>query len=278
MCSFLVSLCRAILDQVCRVHEMLPLWSRSSHWTVMNTVPGGKINLVRTQFALWEKECSSVAFEQNLAQGTLSALLVHSQSCRIKSTVEFQMNQVWACSNSPFCSEYSVPFWVCLSVVFSEIVALLCSFAVSGSVLVERFWIKIAFVFGEPCCSWMENKPGSYCFTLWENAVRLLSKLLSDQTLPGLCQTIAYNTKLWALLDTTLLLPLAKYDPIDQHPGLPPKSPAQERTSTGWTLHAEIGTCCLPGNLPNKETLSYWGSPQNRIWLLYFQNRRLCVM
>ena len=32
--------------------------------------------------------CSSVALEQNRVQDTLSALLVHSQSCRMKSTVE----------------------------------------------------------------------------------------------------------------------------------------------------------------------------------------------
>ena len=34
-------------------------------------------------------ECSSVAFEQNPVQDTLAAFLVHSQSCRLKSTVEF---------------------------------------------------------------------------------------------------------------------------------------------------------------------------------------------
>ena len=39
---------------------------------------------------------------------------------------------------------YSVPLWVCLSVVFSEIAALLCSSAVSWSVYVHRFWIKFA--------------------------------------------------------------------------------------------------------------------------------------
>ena len=68
LCSFLDSLCRAILNQDCRVHEMLPLWSRSSQSTVMNTVPGGKINLNRIV-----GECSLVAFEQNPAQGTLDA-------------------------------------------------------------------------------------------------------------------------------------------------------------------------------------------------------------
>ena len=33
-------------------------------------------------------ECTSVALEQNPVQDTLAALLAHSQSCRMKSTVE----------------------------------------------------------------------------------------------------------------------------------------------------------------------------------------------
>ena len=86
-------------------------------------------------------ECSSVALEQNPVQDTLATLLVDSQSCRMKSTVNFEMNLVWTYSNSSLCSEYSVPFSVCLSVVFSEIAALRCSSAVSWSVYVERFWI-----------------------------------------------------------------------------------------------------------------------------------------
>ena len=42
-------------------------------------------------------ECSSVVLEQNSEQDTLAALLVHSQSCRMKSTADFEMNQVWTC-------------------------------------------------------------------------------------------------------------------------------------------------------------------------------------
>ena len=76
-------------------------------------------------------ECSSVALEQNPVQDTSAALLFHSQSCGMKSAVEFEMNLVCTCSNSSFCFEYSVPFWVSLSVVFSEVAALLCSSAVS---------------------------------------------------------------------------------------------------------------------------------------------------
>ena len=60
-------------------------------------------------------------------EDTLAAFLLHSQSSRMKSTVTSKMNLVWTCSNSPFCSKYSVPFSVCLSVVFSESAGLLCS-------------------------------------------------------------------------------------------------------------------------------------------------------
>ena len=77
-------------------------------------------------------------------QITLTALLVHSQSCRMKSTADFQMNLGWTSSNSSFCPEYSVPYSVSLSVVFSEIAALLNLSTVSLSVFVERFWIKFA--------------------------------------------------------------------------------------------------------------------------------------
>ncbi len=53
----------------------------------MYTVPDGKINLNHIVGV-----CGFVAFEQNPVQGTLAALLVHSQSCRIKSTDEFELS------------------------------------------------------------------------------------------------------------------------------------------------------------------------------------------
>ena len=53
-CSLLVSFWRAILDHVCWVHEILPLWSRSCQWSVKYTVTYGKMNLVRTQLTLCE--------------------------------------------------------------------------------------------------------------------------------------------------------------------------------------------------------------------------------
>ena len=78
---------RAIVDQICRVHEIRSLCSRTC--------------LVNHQVhcSLWENEpgsnsvhnvgvCSSAALEQNPVQDTLAASLVHSQSCRMKSTVE----------------------------------------------------------------------------------------------------------------------------------------------------------------------------------------------
>ena len=46
-CTFLVKLLRAILDQFCRVHEILPLWSRTSQWTLKYNFLYRKINLDR---------------------------------------------------------------------------------------------------------------------------------------------------------------------------------------------------------------------------------------
>ena len=51
-CSFLVNLCRPIVDQVCWMLEMLPLGSRSCQWTVKYTVPYGKINLLYIRFTM----------------------------------------------------------------------------------------------------------------------------------------------------------------------------------------------------------------------------------
>ena len=59
-----------------------------------------------------------------------------------------------------------------------------------------------------------------------------LTVLLSDQTLPVLCQTTQTSTLLPTTLSyrpswtPTLLLLLERYEPTDQHPGLHPKSPA----------------------------------------------------
>ena len=55
----LVSLCTAILDQICGVHERLPLWSRCCQWIVEYTAHYWKINLLRTQFTLWENAVRS---------------------------------------------------------------------------------------------------------------------------------------------------------------------------------------------------------------------------
>ena len=62
------------------------------------TIPKLSVNQ-EVHCSLWENEpgsnsvhivvvCSSVALEENLVNGTLAALLAHSQSCRMKSTVE----------------------------------------------------------------------------------------------------------------------------------------------------------------------------------------------
>ena len=68
-----------------------------------------KLSVIRAvHCSLWENEpgsnsvhivvvCSSVALEENLVNGTLAALLAHSQSCRMKSIVEIEQNLVWTC-------------------------------------------------------------------------------------------------------------------------------------------------------------------------------------
>ena len=89
-CIFLVKLDKAILDQVCRVHEILPLWSRTCQWTVKYNFLYEKI---KSNTVHIEGACTSVALEQNRVQDTLAALLVHSQSCRMKSRVE--LHWIW---------------------------------------------------------------------------------------------------------------------------------------------------------------------------------------
>ena len=79
-CSLLISLRRAIVDQVNWLHEMLPLWSRCCQWTAEYTAHYGK-NKPTSDSVHVVGECSSVVLEQNSEQDTLAALLVHSQSC-----------------------------------------------------------------------------------------------------------------------------------------------------------------------------------------------------
>ena len=113
-CTVLVKLDRAILDQVCSVHEILPLWSRTDQWTIMYNFLYGKINLDRIL-----RHYGSMHFGcliQNPVQDTWAALLC--KLFRIESTVYFSQNLLWTCSSASLCCNHSVSFWVCLSVVF----------------------------------------------------------------------------------------------------------------------------------------------------------------
>ena len=113
-CTVLVKLGRAILDQVCSVHEILPLWSRTYQWTVKYNFLYGKINLDRI---LWHYGSMQFGcFIQNPVQDTWAALLC--ELVRIESTVYFSQNLLWTCSSASLYSKHSVSFWVCLSVVF----------------------------------------------------------------------------------------------------------------------------------------------------------------
>ena len=109
-----MKLVRAILDQVCSVHEILPLWSRTYQWTVKYNFLYGKINLDRI---LWHYGSMQFGcFIQNPVQDTWATLLC--ELFRIESTVYFSQNLLWTCSSASLYSKHSVSFWVCLSVVF----------------------------------------------------------------------------------------------------------------------------------------------------------------
>ena len=100
-CTVLVKLGRAIPDQVCSVHEILPLWSRTDQWTVKYNLLYGKINLDRI---LWRN--GSMQFGcliQNPVKDTLAALLC--ELFRIESTVYF--SKKFACYDHEVISELS---------------------------------------------------------------------------------------------------------------------------------------------------------------------------
>ena len=113
-CTVLVKLGRAILDQVCSVNEILPLWSRTDQWTIMYNFLYWKINLDRIlrHYGSMQFGC----FIQNPVQDTWASVL--SELFRIESTVYFSQNLLWTRSSASLCCNHSVSFWVCLSVVF----------------------------------------------------------------------------------------------------------------------------------------------------------------
>ena len=113
-CTVFVKLGSAILDQLCSVHEILPLWSRTYQWTVKYNFLYWKINLDRIlrHYGSMQFGC----FIQNPVQDTWVALLCGL--FRIESTVYFSPNLLWTCSSASLCCNHSVSFWVCLCVVF----------------------------------------------------------------------------------------------------------------------------------------------------------------
>ena len=100
-CTVLVKLGRAIPDQVCSVHEILPLWSRTDQWTVKYNLLYGKINLDRI---LWRNGSMQFGcFIQNPVKDTWAALLC--ELFRIESTVYF--SKKFACYDHEVISELS---------------------------------------------------------------------------------------------------------------------------------------------------------------------------
>ena len=104
-----VKLVRAILDQVCSVHEILPLWSRTDQWTVKYNFLYRKIKLDRI---LWHNDSMQFGcLIQTPVQDTWAALLC--ELFRIESTVYFSQNLLWTRSSASLCCNHSVSFWVC---------------------------------------------------------------------------------------------------------------------------------------------------------------------
>ncbi len=170
-----MKLVRAILDQVCSVHEILPLWSRTYQWTVKYNFLYGKINLDRILWHYGSMQFGS--FIQNPVQDSWAALLC--ELVRIESTVYFSQNLLWTCSSASLYSKHSVSFWVCLSVVFLKRrllwVQMHCfgevSKSDSGSSLLSArntsVMIPNLSVNCEVQFSVWENQPGSNSVTLW---------------------------------------------------------------------------------------------------------------
>ncbi len=85
--SFLVTVWIAILDQVCRVHEMLPI-------KITKLFVNREVNSFKhesessSKSILFVGEFSWVVLEQYWVQDTSAALLVQSQSWRMNSKIE----------------------------------------------------------------------------------------------------------------------------------------------------------------------------------------------
>ena len=85
--SFLVTVWIAILDQVCRVHEMLPI-------KITKLFVNREVNSFKhesessSKSILFVGEFSWVVLEQYWVQDTSAALIVQSQSCRMNRKIE----------------------------------------------------------------------------------------------------------------------------------------------------------------------------------------------
>ena len=128
-CTVFVKLGRAILDKVCSVHEILPLWLRIDQWTVKYNFLYVKIKLDRI---LWHYGSIHFGcFIQNPVQDTWASVL--SELFRIESTVYFSQNLLVMITNwSVNCQvqfsvrenqtgSNSVTLWLSISVVSSKI-------------------------------------------------------------------------------------------------------------------------------------------------------------
>ncbi len=102
-----VKLGRAILDQVCSVHEILPIWSRTDQWTIMYNFVYGKINLDRI---LWHYGSMHFGcFIQNPVQDTWAAVLC--ELFRIESTVYFSKICLLWSRTDQWTDKYNFLYW-----------------------------------------------------------------------------------------------------------------------------------------------------------------------
>ena len=136
--------------------------------------------------------CSSVALEQNKVHATLAALLVHSQSCRIKSRVKlnciwFRLVVVHRFTVNMQCRSGFV-FLMCflklrLLCVPMQFLGQFMSSDSGSSALCTRshHW---TVQYSVP--NWKMNLVETY-LTLWQNAVQVLYKKIQCKTLEQLC-------------------------------------------------------------------------------------------
>ena len=151
-CTFLVKLGIVILDQVCRVHEILPLWSRTCQWTVKNNFLYEKINLDLFLWILWQHAVRLLLNKiqcKTLKPRFLFAAIPVEWKGKLIST-EFGLDFFWwigflSIFSAVLVLSFWCVFWSCGSSVFQ------CSFLVSLRRAILDQVRYVPEVISEPC-------------------------------------------------------------------------------------------------------------------------------